>query len=57
MILFYINGEEQSLATKFVVVLGYNLTQYLLLEINFNKSTIRLHLFLIPFMLAKFLEN
>ena len=57
MILFYINGEEQSLVTKFVVVLGYNLTQYLLLEINFDKSTIILHLLLIPFILTKFLEN
>ena len=35
MILFYINGEEQNLATKLVIVLGYNLTQYLFIGNKF----------------------
>ena len=35
MILFYINGEEQSLATKLAIVLGNNLTQYLFIGDKF----------------------
>ena len=58
---------EQSLVTKLVVTLGNNLTQYVLkkknllniflLEMNFNKSNIRLHLLLISSIFAKFLKN
>ena len=50
----------QSLATKLVVTLGYNLTQFFylfLFGVNFDKFTIGLHLLLISSMLAKFLEN
>ena len=47
----------QSLTTKLVVTLGYNLINIFLLKVNFDKSTIRLHLLLIPFILTKFLEN
>ena len=49
--------KEQSLATKFVITLGYNLIQYLFIGGEFYKSTIRLHLLLISSMLANFLEN
>ena len=46
--------------TKFSYKIGYNLSlqpyQYNLLEVNFDKFTIRLHL-LISSILAKFLEN
>ena len=38
-------------------ILDYILFNIFLLEVNFDKSAIRLHLFLIPFMLAKFLKN
>ena len=47
----------QSLATKFVVALGYTLLGIFLLEMNFDKSTTGLYLLLISLMLAKFLEN
>ena len=47
----------QSLATKFVVTLNYNLINIFLLEVNFDKFTIRLHILFISFTLAKFLEN
>ena len=43
----------QSLTTKFVVTL----LNIFLLEVNFDKSTIRLHFLFISSMLAKFLEN
>ena len=46
----------QSLSTKLVVALGYKLNIFLL-DINFDKSTIGLYLFLISSMLAKFQEN
>ena len=46
----------QSLITKLVVTLGYKLNIFLL-EVNFDKSTIKLHLLLISSMLAKFQEN
>ena len=46
----------QNLATKLVLVLGYKLNIFLL-EVNFDKSTIRLLLLLISLMLAKFQEN
>ena len=52
--------NRQSLATKFVVTLGYNLTQYIyiyILEMSFDKSTIRLHLLLISSIFKKLLEN
>ena len=64
---------EKILVTKLVVNLGDNLTQYVLknkkkktkttllniflFEVNFNKSTIILHLLLISSILVKFLEN
>ena len=44
----------QSLITKLVVATLLNI---FLLEMSFDKSTIGLHLLLISFMLAKFLEN
>ena len=47
----------QSLGTQLVIVLGYNLTQYLFIEVNFDKSTIGLYILLISSMLAKFLKN
>ena len=51
----------QSLATKLVISLGYNHNIYIyiyffLLEVNFNKSTDRLHILLISSILTKFLE-
>ena len=55
MILFYINGEEQSLVTKLVITLGYIFTQYRLSFYLFIFT--QLHLLLISFILAKFLEN
>ena len=47
----------QNLATKFVVALIYNITQYLFILGKFNKFTIGLHFLLISSMLAKYLEN
>ena len=51
---------EQSLVTKLVISLGYNHNIYIyiffLLEVNFNKSTDRLHILLISSILTKFLE-
>ena len=44
---------EQSLATKLVVAL----LNIFLFEVNFDKSTIGLHIFLISFILAKFLKK
>ena len=49
--------KEQCLAIKLIVTFDYNFTQYFLLEVNFNKFTIELHLLLISFILAEFLEN
>ena len=46
----------QSLDTKLVLALGYKFNIFLL-EVNFDKSTIRLHLLLISLILAKFQEN
>ena len=46
----------QNLATELVVGLGYNLTPFFLLEVNFDKFTIRLYLLLISLILAKFLD-
>ena len=44
--------------TKFSYKIGYNLSlqpyQYNLLEVNFDKSTIKLHLYLISSRLANF---
>ena len=47
-----IKEKGKSLVTK----LGYNLNIFLS-NVNFENSTIGLHLFLISSMLAKFLEN
>ena len=47
----------QSLATKLILILGYNLLNIFLLDLNFNKSIIRLHILLIFLILANFLEN
>ena len=47
---------EQSFTTKLVLALGYKLNIFLL-EVNFDKFTIKLHLLLISSMLAKFQEN
>ena len=47
---------RQSLITKLFVTLGYKLNIFLL-KLNFDKSTIKLHLLLISSMLAKFQEN
>ena len=49
-------NKGQSLITKLVVTLGYKLNIFLL-EVNFDKFTIKLHLLLISSMLAKFQEN
>ena len=52
--------EGQSLATKLIVAFGYKIDCSLnifLLEMNFDKSTIGLHLLLISSMFAKFQEN
>ena len=49
-------NRGQSLITKLVVTLGYKLNIFLL-EVNFDKFTIKLHLLLISSMLAKFQEN
>ena len=46
----------QSLVTKLVLALSYKLNIFLL-EVNFDKSTIKLHLLFIFLMLAKFQEN
>ena len=46
----------QNLITKLVVTLDYKLNIFLL-EVNFDKSTIKLHLLLISSILAKFQEN
>ena len=46
----------QNLATKLVLALGYKLNIFLL-EVNFDKFTIGLHLLLISLILAKFQEN
>ena len=46
----------QSLITKLVITLGYKLNIFLL-EVNFDKSTIKLYLLLISSMFAKFQEN
>ena len=43
----------QNLVTKLITIL-FNI---FLLEVDFDKSTIRLHLVLISSILAKFLEN
>ena len=47
----------QSLVTKLIVAKGYNLTQYLFIGDEFDKSTIGLNFLLIFFILAKFLKN
>ena len=50
--------KRLSLVIKLVVSLEYILTQYFfLLEVNYDKSTIGIHFFLISPILAKFLEN
>ena len=49
--------KGQNLITKLVVTLSYNLTKYLFIGNNSDKSTIELHLLLISSMLTKFLEN
>ena len=49
--------KGQNLITKLVVTLSYNITKYLFIGNNFDKSTIELHLLLISSMLTKFLEN
>jgi len=48
----------QSLAKKLVVALDYKIDcNIFLLEVNFDKSIIRLQFLLISFIVAKFLEN
>ena len=47
----------QSFSTNLVVALDYNFTQYFLLDVNFDKSTIRLYFLLIFSILAKFPED
>ena len=47
--------EKQNLATKLVVTLDYNITQYLFIGGEF--VIIELHILLISSILAKFLEN
>ena len=46
----------KSLATKLIVTLDYNITQYIFIRGEFWQ-TIRLHILLISCMFAKFLEN
>ena len=48
---------EQSLATKLIVTLSYNLTQYLFIGVKFWEFYHWITSLLISFMLAKFLEN
>ena len=48
----------QNLATRLVVVLYYTtILNIFLLEMNFDKSTIGLHILFIFSMLTKFIEN
>ena len=47
---------EQSLATKLIVTLSYNLTQYLFIGVKFWEFYHWITSLLISFMLAKFLE-
>ena len=59
-LLFIVQHEyynRQSLVIKLVIAQGHNLTQYLFIGGEFDKSTIGLHLLLISSMLTKFLEN
>ena len=48
---------EQSLTTKLIVTLSYNLTQYLFIGVKFWEFYHWITSLLISFMLAKFLEN
>ena len=55
-------SSYKPLKTKFSYKIGCNLrlqpySIFFLLEVNFNKSTIGLHLFLITSMRVKFLKN
>jgi len=51
-----VSKKEKSLATNLVVANDYNSFNILLLNVNFDKSPIRLHFLFIYFMLAKCLK-